>query len=675
MNKRIESWSLYFSDEEYSQLNSNIPTIYGIKRWMADNVSRDELERIFHKTVFELAMEQLKTLIAFEDVENEIRCVSCAASEVLFENGFAIVYIKTRIMTFSNSTPFTDIKAENIGKLIQVTGTVCRTGPKRALFSRLHFECVKCKEVIVLCIQNNVYKQPKKCKGSCKSKLFNVLVDNPDIRCRDFQEIKIQEMFYESKMPTMIEAVLYDDLVGSLVPGEVVQIVGIIKAENESKDLYKLRIHINNIRSSKSKHLVQEDVSLGFGKINEISKTKNLLNALIHSIFPTVFGNEIIKIGLVLGIFGGTEKFAGESKVRGEIHVLVIGDPGLGKSKMLLSACNVLPKSTYVCGNFTTTAGLTVSLTHDPASGDFIAEAGALVLSDNGICCLDEFDKIENHKSLYEVMEQQKVTVAKGGVICSVPARTTVFAAANPKFGHFKKDRSLKQNVKFDTALLARFDLVFVLYDNLEENHNLNISNYILNNNRGCGDTQTYSDFILNHLRKDSFLEDFKRREDTKIFSAELLREYISYAKSTVSPILSKQAKECLKSFYLTMRKVQDVTIRHLESLIRLCEAKARLELRSIATQKDADFVIELFRRSLFKEKHGAEKKQKGGVKGFIEIVKKAARDANQSIFTADEICEFMSRAGIDRPKHEFLDVLSLKGILIKKGRDAYQLV
>lgn len=674
MNSHIESWCLYFSDEEYSHLNNNIAVIHDAKKWLQKNIGEEELGRIFCKATLEISSEVLRTLVPCGDVDNGLKCIACAASEVLFERGFDIIYITVRITTFGTSEPFSEIKVENIGRLIQITGTVCRIGPKRPLFSKLHFECVKCKEVIVLSIQNNVYRQPKRCKGSCKSKLFNVLTDSPDIRCRDFQEIKIQEMFYESKMPRMIEAVLYDDLVGCLAPGEVVHVLGIVRAESESRDLYKLIVHVNNVQLYKSRNLVHEDTMFSFGRISEISKTPNLLSSLIHSVFPEIFGNEIIKAGLVLAMFGGSEKFAGESKVRGEIHVLIIGDPGLGKSKMLLSVCAVLPKSTYVCGNFTTTAGLTIALTHDPVSGDFIAEAGALVLSDNGICCLDEFDKIENHKSLYEVMEQQRVTVAKGGVVCSVPTRATVVAATNPKFGHFKKDRGLRQNIKFDSALLSRFDLVFVLQDNLDEGHNLDISNYILNSNKGLASTQTSSDFILNRLRQDQFLESLRRREDTAIFGMDVLREYISYAKSSVSPILSKQARELLKSFYLSIRKTQDVTVRDLESLIRLCEAKAKTELRSIATKKDAEFVVELFKRSMFKET-GREKRCRGGFKEFVEILKTKSREARQDVFTAKELGEFMSRAGIDKPKHEFIDALNSKGVLLKKGRDSYQLL
>lgn len=673
MNIHIESWSFYFYDEEYSHLNSNILAVTKIKKWLELNVDKSEHKRILSKSVFEITLDTLQDLASSEEIENELKCISCAVSEMLLENGLRLAFIKTRIISFSNTRPFYEISTKNVGKLIQITGNVCRIGPKRPLFTKLHFKCVKCKEIVVLSIQNNVYKYPKKCKGSCKSKIFTVMTDHPEVKCRDFQEIKVQEVFYESKMPRMIEAILYDDLVGCLIPGEVVHLIGIVKAEEESKDLYKLVLHVNNIRLSRSRNFVQEEVAPNFKQISEMSKTENLLSSLIHSIFPNIFGNEVIKLGLLLALFGGSEKFAGESKVRSEIHVLIIGDPGLGKSKMLLSSSSILPKSTYVCGNFTTTAGLTVSLIHDPGSGDFIAEAGALVLADNGVCCLDEFDKIENHKSLYEVMEQQKVTVAKGGVVCSVPARTTILAASNPKFGHFKKDKSLKQNVKFEHALLSRFDLVFVLHDNLDENHNLKISNYILNKEKF--EDSGYTDFILNQLREDQFLENLKRTKETKVFDLVMLREYVAYAKSMIRPLLSKQAKERLKSFYLSIRKSQDVTIRDLESLIRLCEARAKVDLRTIATQKDAEFTIELFKRSLFREATKNDRKPRNGLKSFLEIIKKTSKDEKQHLFTSEEIFELMNEAGVEKPKHEFLETLNMKGMLIKKGKNMYKLL
>ncbi|MEE6474388.1 hypothetical protein FKM82_010360 [Ascaphus truei] len=417
------------------------------------------------------------------------------------------------------------------------------------------------------------------------------------------------------RIPRTIECELNQDLVDSCVPGDMVTVTGIIKVSNtrdgsfknkNNKCMFLLYIEANSVSNSKGQkskntedgasHGVSMDFSLkDLYAVQEIQAEEYLFKLIVNSLCPTIYGHEVVKAGLSLALFGGCQKYVDDKNripIRGDPHILVVGDPGLGKSQMLQAVCNVAPRGVYVCGNTTTNSGLTVTLSRDSVTGDYGLEAGALVLGDQGVCGIDEFDKMGNqHQALLEAMEQQSISLAKAGIVCSLPARTSIIAAANPVGGHYNKGKTVSENLKMGSALLSRFDLVFILLDTPNEDHDHLLSEHVMAMRAGTkeilrsanvtrSNTQDSNTSILEVPSERPLGERLKFRpgEHLDAIPHQLLRKYIGYARQYVHPKLSPEAAQVLQDFYLQLRKQNQgidstpITTRQLESLIRLTE-------------------------------------------------------------------------------------------------------
>ncbi|XP_076385248.1 DNA helicase MCM8 isoform X2 [Megachile rotundata] len=613
--------------------------------------------------------------------------------------------VRLKILNYEPIVCLQDLKASLYGKLVSVRGCVIRVGHVKHLPEWIVFMCRKCNLQKMVKQPLGNYTVPKKC-GICSTSKFRAILDSPLIKTVSFQIIKIQELSSDEQnskgiMPRMFEIELRDDLVNICMPGDDITLTGIIKGNNttkgQNKSLFSLYMEaitiINNKQKFQSKNIVNDEMSIkDYLAIKEVYSTPNIFSLLVHSLCPSIYGHEMIKAGLILSLFGGN---AEHLESRENIHILIVGDPGLGKSQMLQACSRIAAKGVYVCGNSSTSSGLTITLIKESKSNNFSLEPGALVLADRGCCCVDEFDKIsKQHAALLESMEQQSVSIAKSGVICSLPSRTSVLAAANPISGRFHRNKTLLQNLKMSPPLLSRFDLIFLLLDEPNEDIDNFLCKHVMAANNGLNkisgvQTNTSQNTNLSDTTNVSLRDRlvFFLKENMSTIPPSILRKYIAYARQYVKPILSKEAAEILQNYYLELRNKNNkycglpVYNRQLEAMIRLAEARAKLELRTEVTKADALDVIEILQYTFDNEiiswqfsgnKRVTDKK----VRKFIKILRDETSLNSNKTFSMKKLQEIASdnRILVDSFP-ELISKLNESGILLKTDSNTFKFV
>jgi len=500
--------------------------------------------------------------------------------------------ITARIVELWEPTPLRRLGSDHIGKLVMVEGIVVRSTPVRPMVMKAAFKCKRCGNVAYINQTGQFLRPPFECSDpACKGKgPFDFIQEESAFI--DSQDLHLQER-PEDLPPGQLPRTLRVKLVGSEIvdiarPGDHVSVVGIIRAFAPTlRGVGKLRVFMLHLDANSTEVLGKEPESAVPSleeeeKILELAKDPWIHRKIMSSIAPSIYGYEHIKEAIMYLLFGGVPKTLPDITIRGEINTLFIGDPGTAKSQLLQYVARVAPRGLYTSGRGTTAAGLTAAVIREKGGG-MTLEAGALVLADKGIACIDEMDKMrpDDRVAIHEAMEQHTVSVAKGGIVATLNARTAILAAANPSLGRYEPHRNVAENISLPVTILSRFDLIFVLRDVPNKDEDSKMSEHILEIHRK-GVSPVESPMTL-----------------------DLLRKYITYAK-TIKPVLTQDALKRLKDFYLAMRSASEtegspvsITARQLESLVRVSEARARAALRKEITAEDAEAAIAMMKRSL----------------------------------------------------------------------------
>jgi replicative DNA helicase Mcm len=498
-----------------------------------------------------------------------------------------------------------DIRSKHLNEMICIEGIIRQASDVRPQVVNAKFECPSCGTIISVLQIEKKFREPSKC--SCGRRGGFRLMSKEMVDTQRLVIDESPESLKGGEQPKRINVFVKEDLVEprmeeKTTPGSRVKVIGVLKevpVPLQSGGLstrFELAIEVNNIipmEETFEELNVSEEEEI---KILELSKDPKIFENLAKSIAPSVWGYEEIKKSLVLQLFGGVQKeHADGQKSRGDLHILLIGDPGVAKSVTLCFMANISPKGRYVVGKSASGAGLTATVVRDEYLRGWSLEAGAMVLANKGLVCIDELEKMDpqDRSAMHEAMEQQTITISKANVQATLRAETSVLAAANPKFGRFDPYQPIAQQIDLPPTLINRFDVIFTLRDIPDKKKDEMIADHVL----------------LEHQKKSVEV----------LVSKEIFRKYVAYAKQRVKPALSEEAVAEIKKFYIDLRNkpvssesaVRPIPIsaRQLQALVRMAEASAKLRLSDTVTVGDAKEAIDLMKYYLMQVGYDYESK------------------------------------------------------------------
>ena len=643
ITSRDAEWSRFLKNRYKKQL-ADLTREYPYRRSL--QVDYREVES-FGKTGIRLADELLDNpgkVIA--DVKDAIKNHQLIKTK----DGRVAEHINIRFVNLPKKTGIRHIRSDDINKYITVEGILRKITEVRPRIVNAVFRCPG-GHITEKKQGYGQFIEPDGCAtDGCTFKKLELIPKRSWFV--DSQKIRIQEQpegLRGGEQPQTLDLDVNDDLTGVVAPGDRVVMNGILRSmqritHGSKHTIFDIYLECNSIEVAEKEFEEVEIDEKAEEEIIAISKDPKVYRNIVNSIAPTIYGNEDVKEAIALQLFGGIMKEMPDgSHLRGDIHVLLIGDPGIAKSQLLRYVIKLSPRGIYTSGQSSTSAGLTATAVKDEfGDGRWTLEAGALVLADMGVAAVDEMDKMqkEDRSALHEAMEQQTISVAKAGITATLKSRCALLGAANPKYGRFDDYAPISDQINMPASLLSRFDLIFVMTDKPDKKRDNAIAEHILKAHSIGELIQQHRKNPIEGVDDDYITEQLK--PVTPAIDPVLFRKYVAYAKRTCYPILSEDAKSALIAYYMNLRDIADtskpvpVTARQLEALVRLAEASARVRLSPKIEQADAVRVIKIvdacLRQVAYDSKSGGydiDKVMTGYSKGkrdLIRMIKEAVK-------------------------------------------------
>ncbi|UKJ88089.2 minichromosome maintenance protein [Theileria orientalis] len=578
-----------------NDLDLKIEDYFSIRSSKNDNAVKNNANLIYNVMKNEVVDNELNNLLNSEGLDKYIHF-----------NVIKNQNVKVRVYNYKPVTKFVNLRSHTVGCIASIIGQIIRISKPKTLVTSGLFTCCKCDKSFFKRFRMGLFDPPTRCiQKRCDSRFF--ILNKHYVITTIYQTIRLQEYMLinncmdTSKTNSVLDIQVTDDLIGQYNLGNILNVIGIIKMNTTSNvNLYRdnnliYKMHLNtvsvNLINNKNRIIIDNDSSSGNNEMEDYNtfikdiyyNEPNRFYLMATSLFPNLKGKHYQKVGLLLSLLGGVNIYDEYKNIkkRGTIHVLLIGEPGVGKSHMLSCISTSLGNHMVSASNITS-SGLTAGLVKD--NNEFNLEAGILVLLNNSTLCIDELDKLNSTDTLLEVMEAQRVSIAKGGIVKTLKAQTTLICASNPVNSKFNK--SLLDNINLSTTLLSRFDLVFLLINDKSDYDDY----YDMNKNEE-------TDLIrkLKSFTKYDFLNNF------------LINEYIEYGKKYINPTFTKEGKEELNFFFKELIELNKnntnplkATTRQLQGLIRLCQSRARGDLMKVITNDHVKEVIEVFKNTVY---------------------------------------------------------------------------
>ncbi|MFC6716175.1 minichromosome maintenance protein MCM [Natrialbaceae archaeon GCM10025810] len=609
-------------------------------------------------------------------------------------------HVRIRNLPDTESPEIREIRAGHMNKLVQVRGIVRKATDVRPKIEEAAFECQLCGTLTRIPQSTGDFQEPHECQGCERQGPFRVNFDQSEFV--DSQKLRIQESpegLRGGETPQSLDVNIEDDITGEVTPGDHVSAVGVLRLEQQGNqqekspifDFYMEGMSVDvDEEQFEDMDITDEDKQ----EIVRLSDSEDIYERMVGSIAPAIYGYDEEKLAMILQLFSGvTKQLPDGSRIRGDLHMLLIGDPGTGKSQMLGYIQNIAPRSVYTSGKGSSSAGLTAAAVRDDF-GDgqqWTLEAGALVLADQGIAAVDELDKMrpEDRSAMHEALEQQKISVSKAGINATLKSRCSLLGAANPKYGRFDQYEPIAEQIELEPALISRFDLIFTVTDKPDEEKDRNLAEHILNTNY-AGELTTQREHITSLDVSTEEIEQMTEKVDP-VIDAELLRKYIAYAKQNCHPRMTEEAREAIRDFYVDLRSkgtdedaAVPVTARKLEGLVRLSEASARVRLSDTVEIEDAERVIDIVHSCLQDigvdpetgefdadiVEAGTSKSQRDRIKNIKQLISDVEQEYDDGA-PIDIVLERAAEIGMDQSKAEHeIEKLKQKGEVYEPSTD-----